>query len=43
MESTALAVSRHSTRDYGPLRCVWHICNAINLLAPGQHLLTMYR
>lgn len=43
MESIALAVSRHSTRDYGPLRCVGHFRNAINLLTPGQHLLTLHR
>lgn len=43
MESIALAVSRHATEDFGPLRCVGHFRNAINLLTPGQHLLTLHR
>lgn len=43
MEMFALAVSRHATEDVGPLRCVGHFRNAINLLTPGQHLLTLHR
>lgn len=43
MESIALAVSRHATEDFGPLRCVGHFRSAINLLTPGQHLLTLHR
>lgn len=43
MQSIALAVSRHATEDFGPLRCVGHFRSAINLLTPGQHLLTLHR
>ncbi|ROR06943.1 DUF2877 domain-containing protein [Erwinia sp. JUb26] len=43
MQSIALAVSRHATEDFGPLRCIGHFRNAINLLTPGQQLLTLHR
>lgn len=43
MQRSALAVSRHSTVDYGILQCVGHFRNAINLLTPGQQLLTLHR
>lgn len=39
----ALAVSQHSSGDYGPLRCVGHFRHAINFLTPGEGLLTLHR
>lgn len=43
MEITALVVSHHATKDYGPLRCAGHFNNAINLLSPNGRLLTLHR
>ncbi len=43
MDITALAVSRHATQDYGPLRCVGRFNNAINFLSQNDRLLTLHR
>ncbi|PVZ87282.1 hypothetical protein C9426_11960 [Serratia sp. S1B] len=43
MDITALAVSHHATKDYGPLRCVGRFNNAINFLSPHDRLLTLHR
>lgn len=43
MEITALATSRHVSRDYGPLRCMGRYHKAINFLTEKGQLFTLHR